>query len=182
MPTVQLYPQAATLTGGLRSRMIKDSYRNLIVDNLTSLGWFDSGRRHIPITIADRPNKWDDPVAFNTLTVSLEDRVDVDAEMGSNLSIDTWTSYVDFYAESDDLGLQVMGDIRDIVRGKLPSIGRTQPCFDCFDYRLDPPEAFTVIQVQNILEDRARNFPKEWQAHWFVLRADLEDEYMDESG
>lgn len=162
--------------------MIRDSYRNMVVEGLTSLGWFDANRRHLPFAVTDRPQKWDDPIRFNSLVISLEDRIDAEAELGSNLTVDTWTSYVDFYAESDDLGLQVMGDVCDILRGKMPSIGRTQPSFEAFDYREDPPEMFTTIQVQNILEDRARNFPNEWQSHWFVVRADLEDEYMDEMG
>lgn len=170
----------ATIAGGLRTRMISDSLRNMVVDGLTDLGWFSTPRWHAPIHIIDRPNKWDDPVEFNSLVISLEDRDDIPGELGSNYTVDTWTVYIDFYAESDPLGMQVAGDIRDILRGKLPSIGRTDSSFDVYDYRMATPTSFATIQIMNVVDDRARNFPNAWQAHWFVVRADLEDDFMDE--
>lgn len=169
-----------TLVGGVRTRMIQDSFRNMIVDGLTDLGWFDTNRKHRPIRIIDRPNKWDDPIEFNSMVISLEDRDDSYGEMGSNYMIDTWTAYIDFYAESDPLGMQVQGDVRDILRGKIPSIGRTDSCFDVYDYRMATPVAFTTVQINNVVDDRARNFPNAWQAHWFVVRAELEDDFLDE--
>lgn len=181
MPVVQ--PSSGSgLVGGIRTRMIRDSLRNLIVDSMTDLGWFGANRRHLPIQVIDRPNKWDDPIELNSLVVSLEDRYGDHAELGSNMMLDTWTAYVDFYAESDDIGMEVSGDIRDILRGKMSSIGRTRGVLDCYDYREDPAIVFATLDIVNVFEDRARNFPNEWQAHWFVVRCDLEDEYMDESG
>lgn len=182
MPVIQPYPQGQNLVGGLRSRMIRDSLRSMIVTSLTDIGWFASGRRHLPINVIDRPNKWDDPIPLNSLVISLEDRVGEDAELGSNLTIDNWTAYVDFYAESEDLGMQVSGDVRDILRGKISNVNRTDPSFEAFDYREDPPERFATVKISNVIDDRARNFPHEWQTYWFVVRADLEDEYLDESG
>lgn len=182
MPVVVPWPPGANLVGGLRTRMIRDSLRNMIVGGLTDLGWFATGRRHLPIQLKDRPNKWDTPIPLNSLVIALEDRMDDPTELGSNLTTDTWTAYVDFYAESDDLGLSVSGDIRDILRGKISTIGATRGVLECFDYRTSPAPKFATIDIVNVMDDRAREFPNEWQAHWFVVRCDLEDEYMDETG
>lgn len=165
-----------TVVGGLRTRLIRDSYRNLIVDSLTALGWFDDDRRHKPIHLVDRPAKWDVPIIENGLVITLETRSGIDAELGSIATIDTWTSYVDFYAEDDDVGLALTGDVREILRGRFPGIGRTDPSFEIMNYTLATPVSIGTIQILDVVDDRARNFPNEWQAHWFVVRADLEDE------
>lgn len=170
----------ATLVGGLRSRMIADSLSNMIEDGLRDLGWLDADRNHKPLRKADRPRTWDQPIEVNSLVISLEDQDDTPGEMGSNYTVDSWTVYIDFYAESDPLGLQVQGDIRDILRGKIPSIGRTDSILDVYDYRMATPTVFTTCQIDNVLADRARDFPNAWQAHWFVVRCDLEDDFMDE--
>lgn len=164
------------IVGGLRTRLIRDSYRNLIVNCLTELGWFDTDRRHKPIHVVDRPAKWDTPIATNGLVVSLESRRGEDAELGSIATIDTWTSYVDFYAESDDVGLALTGDVREILRGRFPALERTDPSFAIMDYTQATPVAVGTIQITNVMDDRARNFPNPWQAHWFVITANLEDE------
>lgn len=172
----------STFVGGLRTRLIQDSLRSTVEDGLTALGWFGTARRHRPVHMIDRPPKWDEPIELNSIVAALEGRSEADAEMGSNLTVDTWQVYVDIYAESDTIGLQLSGDVRDILRGKIPSIGRSRSVLDIYDYTQATPPIFTSLELRNVNEDRARNFPHPWQQHWFVVLADLEDEYMDETG
>jgi hypothetical protein len=115
----------ATVVGGLRARFIHDSVEAALLDMLTQLHWLDAGRRHTPITIVPKPQKWDDPIEFNSITVDMQDMADEEAEMGSNLTNDTHTVYVDFYAENEAIGTQVIGDLAAALRWKMPSkIGR----------------------------------------------------------
>lgn len=168
--------------GGIRMRLISDSFYAMIRQALIDRHWFDAGRQHQPLELARGEVSWDNPIALNTLAVSDVDIADAEIEMGSNLTEDTWTMYVDFYAESDSLGIDVAGDVRDILRGKLPSIGRGQPMLAVYDWTLDPVplEPIFYCDIQNVVLDRAHNASRPQQYHWFSIRCDLIDEYADE--
>lgn len=170
----------ATIVGGLRARLIHDSAYEMIRAALSDLGWFDSGRRHEPVTMVAKPVSNDDQVPFNTLTVSSTDVSDDPIEMGSTLSEDRWTFYVDFYGEDDLVARHIVHDIRDVVRGKLPSIGRAGPVLDVYDYRLATPVVLFRCELENVVVDRANTFTRPWQRHWWAVRFDVVDEYADE--
>jgi hypothetical protein len=165
--------------GGLRARLIRDSVFNTIRDSLESLGWLDAETRHLPIVFRTRSVDDGESIAFNTLAVVQSDVVDEDAEMGSTATNDTWTFYVDFYAENDSVGTAVIHDVRDILRGKLPSAGRDRPSVVVMDYTLPVPEPIFSVTVENVVTDRANDFPRPWQKYWFVCRFDVVDEYYD---
>lgn len=169
-----------TIVGGLRARLIKDSFFYMLEGRLTALGWFDSGRQHLPVNMLAMPRNWDQPIEFNTLAVSAEDVNDTESEMGSNLAEDRWTVYVDFFAEDDSVGADLANDVRDILRGKMPSIGASRAVLDVYDYRQATPPVIAYVDIENVLLDRARNFPRPWQQHWYAIRCDLVDEYYDD--
>lgn len=168
------------IVGGLRVRLIKDSFFYMIEESLAVRGWFDPGRQHMPVNLVAKSQNWDEPVQYNTLAISVEDVQDDEQEMGSNLTEDRWQVYVDFFAEDDALGMDLTNDIRDILRGKMGSIGRGRPSFTVFDYRQATPNRLFRCGIENVISDRARNFPRPWQQHWYVVRCDVLDTYSDD--
>lgn len=168
-----------TVVGGLRARFIHDSFVAMITDALAARSWFDSDRRHLPIVVTTQPYGWDEPIPVNTVTISGEDSVSADAELGSTASDDTWTFYIDFYAENEALGMDVAHDIRDILRGKIPSVGRGRPDLTVLDWREDPPTPLFKCQLEDIVMDRARGFTRPFERYWYAVRCDVVDENYD---
>ncbi len=170
-----------TVVGGIRSRLIRDSFYEWVKAGVIARGWTDPGRKHTPISFIPTPGDWNVEVPLNSIAVTPEDVFDDEAEMGSSLTDDTWTFYIDLYAESDHLGLDLAHDIRDLLRGKMPSIGYTRQGFDVLDYQLATPAPLFFCEIQNVTVDRARNFPQAWKRYWFSIRCDVLDTYMDET-
>ncbi len=161
-----------TITGGLRNRLIERSLAAHIRAGLDTLGWFDSGRQHLPVNFVARQYDIDEEVPINTVAVLLDDIQEQDVEIGSNLaehSIDAW---VDVYAESDSLGKHLADDVRDMLGGR--AAGYTDPSFMVTD--LDDVEQFGV-EVEQLRRRRARGFPNPWQRHWYTVSAVLVDTY-----
>lgn len=173
------------VVGGLRNRLIRMSIYNTVNDALDALGWFDTGRFHRPISFIDGPVGNDSavgasPIPLNTLSLTYDTIDGQDLEIGSNLSEETWTGFLDFYAENDALGMHVASDLRDILRGKMPSIGRGFPNVTVYDYRqATPPELF-VCEFTGVVLDTAHNTIHPWQKHWYSVRFDVVDAYGDE--
>jgi hypothetical protein len=170
----------STVIGGRRVRFIRDSARFMVRDALEERGWLATGRRHLPIQIIPAPNDWDEPLALNTLAVSMGDVDDSELELGSNLTEDRHGLYLDFFAESETLGLEVAHDLRDILRGKVQAIGRTRPIIEVFDWSLATPAQLFVCQIQNVAVDRAQGFSDAWRKNWFSVSCDVVDEYGDD--
>lgn len=174
--------------GGLRARLIKMAIQGVVEDGLRDLGWFDptihddppGTRRHRPVTFYTKPNKWDEPITLNAVIVAGQDVDGTDGEIGSNLSDDRWFFYVDVYAESDSVAEHIVHDARDILRGKMPSIGRTGAYVDVFDPREATPPFLFRLPVVELAVDRARLSEHPWQAHWYSLSFEVEDDYYDE--
>lgn len=177
------------MRGGLRSRLIADSVRLTIIAGLTALGWFDGTvydnppgpRRHRPLRYVPRPVSWDDPLYANALAISTDDIYDAPLGLGGEVE-DTFEMWIDVFAESDALGWQLAMDVRDLLLGKFPDLGRVAPVVDIYDLRQPTPSAFTQVGVAEVRVDRAEGEARQWQAHWFMVRVDLEDDYADEAG
>lgn len=170
-----------TLGGGLRSRMIEMSTFETIKTALTALDWFASGRRHQPIILVNEAQEpTGDPIAFNTLALSSENVASSDEELGSLLAEHRRSYYVDFFAESDALGQHVIGDVKDILEGRMPSLGRSNPIIDVYDYRQATPPQVFYVEVEGVTIDRAHGFPQPWARHWFSVQFTLIDYYSDD--
>jgi hypothetical protein len=166
--------------GGLRARLIQASLYNYVKDGVTARGWTNTGRRHTPFHFIPQPQEWDQEVPLNSIAVSAEDVFDQEAEMGSQLTDDTWTYYVDIYAEGEAVGQDVAHDVRDMLRGKLPSIDMGVQSFPVWDYRMPTPVMLFTCEISNVISDRARNFPQAWRRFWFSVRCDITDSYETE--
>lgn len=169
------------IVGGLRSRLIFDSTYKVINDGLTALGWFAGGRHHAPVTFVPDEQDVETEVPLNTLALSDENVSSAEIELGSMLSDNTRTFYLDFFAEEDALGKHLIGDCRDLLQGRMPSIGRTGPAIAIYDFRQATPPVVFYVQVEGVRIDRAHNFPHPWAKHWYSIQFDLVDSYSDEN-
>lgn len=163
--------------GGLRSRLVKDSLYSMINDALTDLGWFSSGRQHAPIHFRSFPLHEEEEVDINSLALSDEDLVVVEQELGSIFSEHDWQFYLDFYAEDNALGIHMAHDLEAILTGRFPSIGRGESRFPVYDYTEATPSIFTYCEIEEVIVDRARGFPKPWQKFWYVVSFSVLDYY-----
>lgn len=170
-----------TIVGGIRARLIRDSVYHCIYDALAELGWFDSGRRHLPIVFDGGLVDQAEEIQLNTVALVDEDLVADDLELGSNLAEHNWTFYVDFYAENDVIGKELINDVRDILAGRMSTIGRAHSSVTVYDYREATPSELFTVQLEDIVVDRAHDFPKPWLKHWYACRFTVVDAYGDET-
>lgn len=174
------------LAGGLRDRMISTSLYNMVRDSLEALGWLGLGRQHLPINMISGPVPQNEPIEPNTLTVTLLDTSEVDAEIGSNAVELTHVVVVNFYAEppppdgngGDALGRHVIGDVRAIIKGELPSIGRDRAVLEVYDYTLATPAvAFTCEFASNrVLAAKVHHANHPWEHWWYTCDAELTED------
>lgn len=168
------------LAGGLRQRFIKDSLFNMIQESLDAIGWFDSGRNNEPINLIARAVPNDEEIPINTLALSSGDLESDDWELGTLLAEHTWMFYVDFYGENDSVATHMIGDVRDILAGRFADAGRTRPHVAVYDYRMATPTIQFYCDIEEVMIDRAVDFPKPWQKHWWVCRFMITDYYGSE--
>lgn len=168
--------------GGLRARLIRESLYQMIHDSLAGLGWFDSGRQHSPVTFNADPINDPNKIALNTSALVDFDTTDVPAEMGTLMEETTWRFYVDMYAESEALGLHFARDVKDLLQGRMASIGRTRPDFAAYDYRQATPPVFCYCEILDVRVDRPPTMAHLKDRFWYMVRFDVFDSYTNESG
>ncbi len=168
-----------TIVGGLRNRLIRDSLINMITESLDALGWFDLDRQHSPISVNAEPVDNTEVVPPNTLAVADDEMSDEDLEMGSDLAEHRWSFYIDFYAEDTAIGIHVIEDIKAILQGRMPSIGRSGPRLSVKDYT-DTGDHLFYVEIEDVQVHRAHNWPKPWLKAWYSCSFDLLDDYGNE--
>lgn len=164
-------------SGGLRLRLIRESLYQMIHDALDDLHWFDSGRQHRPVTFLPGLVPDYDKVEANTAALADLDMVESDIEMGSLLAEHNWRIYVDFFGENDAVGTHFIHDVRAIVGGRMPEVGRSDPSFVVYDYTMATPAELFTCEIEGIMVDRPTTFERQFQRHWFTCRFDVLDFY-----
>jgi hypothetical protein len=157
--------------------MIFDNLHAMVRDSLTQLGWFDAGRRHQPVTIAVEQQDVSTQVPVNTLAISDENVSSTLFEVGSQLSEDTRFYYVDFFGESDAVAKHIIGDVRDILLGKLTVVGRDSPTLQVYDLRMPTPARLFGCDILAVNVDRSHDFSHPWLRHWFSVQFTIVDYY-----
>lgn len=155
-----------TYVGGLRARLVHDSIYRMLYDALDALGWFDVSSSRSTITFNSEPLPPDIEVPINTIALADEDERGEAIELGSQLQELRWQMYVDFFAENDALGLHVVRDIKDILQGRMASIGRDRPIVEVYDYTLATPVEIFSVEIEDVFTDKARDFPQPWLRAW----------------
>lgn len=163
--------------GGLRARLIHDSLYYMLRKALTDLGWFNTEASHTTVTMVAEPYGLNVEVPINTIALADEDMSGEDIEMGSNLADHNWSFYVDFYAENDTLGLHLIRDVKDILEGRMPSIGRKAAVVTVFDYTLATPVPIFTCQIESVQTQRAHDFPHPWLRFWHSCAFTVIDTY-----
>lgn len=156
-----------TLRGGLRDRMLRHSVGEHIREELAALGWFDSGRQHRPLNIVDGFPTAEVPI--NTLAFSTNMAYGMSFEMGSRAEEHLTAMFVDIFAESDALGLELVGDIYAFLK--------ENPHLPVYDYRDDEPRTpvFYVEVMDDVEKRQPANASNNWQRNWYVCAFTLED-------
>lgn len=163
--------------GGLRDRMLIESFYQMLKSSLTARGWFNPGRQHLPINMVPGPVSRKDEIPPNTFVITWEDIDAAEAELGSNAAELTHTAYADFYAEppppdgngGEALGKHFIGDVRSIILGEMPSIGRTANTLDVLDYSLaTPTHLFTVeFDIEHTRSAKVHHYDQPWERWWY---------------
>lgn len=166
-----------TYVGGIRARMIYDSLYSMIQDSLESLDWFDSVSSHKDVSFPYESVENDTEIPLNTLAISDSGADDEEFELGSNMGEVTWTMYLDFYAEDKQTGIHLINDVKDILLGRMPAIGRSHPVLEVYDYSLATPVEIFYCDIENVIVDKANNFPEPYRQHWYTCRFTLVDHY-----
>lgn len=169
-----------TVVGGLRDRLLLDNIYYLLNDSLDALGWFDSGRAHLPVTLTVDPVGDDTELLPNIVAITMEDVDPDDLEMGSNLREYEWEGFIDVYAEDTPIGKHLAGDIRAILEGKLPSIGRVGGTVPIVNYSLATPVQVFSVDIIDVNQGRQRMYTKPFQRYWWTIGFFLVDAYGDE--
>lgn len=167
------------IVGGLRARFLHDSLHRLIHDGLTQLGWFDAGRSHSPIVLLPEPANWDEPIIPNSVSITTRERASDFVELGSNFSEDTVILGIDLYADSDTFANHLTGDLRDMLRGRLP-VGTFNGSLPILDLRLATPVPIGYAAIVSVRVTRlapVANRPH--LLHWQTIDVELLDHYYD---
>lgn len=180
--------------GGVRARFIYDSIWDIINNGLRALGWYNptiynsdgslnpsapsNARKHHPVNFVPEQLNWDQEIQINTLAFVPENVTDKEWELGSLMTEDRWIYYLDFFAENEAISIQLTGDIRDILRGKLSSIGRGYgPLVDICDLAQPGHYKIGYVQIENVTVDRVPTYTQRWQRYMRTVRFEACDYY-----
>lgn len=155
------------LTGGLRDRMLIESLGNHIQAELTTLGWFDSGREHRPISLRTGFPTDTDEVELNTIAFSVEDAAGDDTEMGTNAEVHATAFYVDMFMEDDSVGWHVSGDIYAFLKKNR--------VLDIYDYSTTGDPVDFQVELLDVDRRKPPRATNPWQRHWFTVSCIAED-------
>lgn len=164
--------------GGLRDRMIELALRQVITDGLTALGWFEEGRYHEPISFVSKMVDANQEVPVNTLALSGDPFDSQLLELGSTLAEERRQFYVDFFAESEPLGKHLIGDVRDLLRGRMPHVGRDRPILEVHDRtQPDGTEPAFVCEIEQVRSEPVRESSAAHRRSWYLCRCEVVDEF-----
>lgn len=172
--------------GGYRDRLIIISFHDMLETALDALDWFNPARNHEQVSLHSGPWPKDIQIPYNTVTVSFEGIDAQDMEIGSNAAELTHVGYVDFYGEpgppegngGEALGKHFIGDVRSIIVGEMPEIGRTEPVLDVYDWGLATPAyVFTVyFDTERIRTTKVHRYDQPWERNWYTCGFELIEE------
>lgn len=170
-----------TVEGGLRDRLVFESFARHVRDGLAARGWVDvvSGPRKPQFQFRTSPVPDAEEVQPNTIAVSFE-TVDMhDIEIGSNQTENSHSAWVDIYTDTTDpngyaLAMEVSGDVRDMLAGKLSSIGYDAAGFPLIDVRDPDPEPVQLgwCDLEDIVQERSMN-EKRSKRYWVAVGAQV---------
>lgn len=172
--------------GGLRDRLILDSIYYLVRNGLETLGWFPGGAQapaDHPVTVVAEQLDWNVEIPLNTISVAAYSTSDTEWELGSDLRQNAWAFYVDVFGANEPLGLQLSGDVRDILRGKFSALANyiTPETLQVLDYSLATPVPIFTCELRNVNRDRAVQTAHRWGNYLFSISCTVLDYYTSDA-
>ncbi len=168
------------IVGGLRRRIIKENLYLMLEKALTDLGWFESTLVDYPVELLTEAVENPKEITPNKIAISAEELSAREWEMGSDLDEYRWETYIDIFAEDESTGLHLSGDIYDILRGKMASIGRPSASLDVYDLTQDGEPYLFTCELRNVETARVREWTKEYGQYWWVVGFEILDYYYGE--
>ena len=169
-----------TYSGGKRLRLIKDSLANVIDQALSDLGWYSTTSWFTPVTFVNEPVNPADKVSVNTVGLSFENFTPTEAELGSLMDRIEWEFFVDIFGEDSSTGVHLAGDILDALKGKMPSIGRTDPSFTVLDYTQSPSPALFRCDLEEVEMAKVRESEYQHEKNFYTVGGYVIDYYSGE--
>lgn len=154
------------MSAGLNLRLMSDNAFDNLEAHMTSLGWFDAGRKHRPVKLRDYPADNDEVIEPNFISLALEDQSFSYGEVGSNLTEQKPMIAIDIMAESQSVGLHLMGDIAGWAQNLS--------VLEVYDLTMATPELKFYCEVDNVYTERVRGYTKPHQKFWWVVMFTLE--------
>lgn len=171
------------IVGGLRHRLVANSFRYAIDQVLRECGWYDPGRQHLPINTTVGAHPTTEPEPLNTILTVTRGVACVEVEVGSSLCQDQFAVDLVFYAQSDALGVQILDDLREAMRGRLGSAFQVSGSFPIYDFRMATPTPFAYAQVVAASVNRHMSIATaDYARHVHTLECILHDTYYAGSG
>lgn len=168
--------------GGQLDRFAEHAVTERIRDGLLDLGWVlrdphtgalsgAAPEHYVPITLTAGPIDADKTIEKNTLVVEFETTDAVSWEVGQDDEIeDAHVGYADLYAQDVSVGRHIAGDVRGILRGRMPSIGLTSPVVDIYNYNMATPEMLCYGLLSGVRLERAQAFSRPWRSGFFSVQ------------
>lgn len=168
------------IVGGLRDRLIIEAVRDHVEDALDELGWLTPSTGRLDVTVLVQEVDPSDPIEPNLVAIFADDQDSAENELGTNRTEMTRSFWVDVYGEDESIGEHLSGDIRDVLLGKMPSIGYDRPIIPVFDARQATPPILFYCDVEDVEKERGHNPANDTQRHWWSVSFTLVDSYTDD--
>jgi hypothetical protein len=152
----------------------------MVEASLDALGWMDTDRYHKPVKVTGTQIDNSIEIQPNVIGISTETSLNQEWEMGSGLEHNVWTFFLDIYAENEDVGIHLAGDLYDIIRGKMPSIGRSLPEIPIYDLTQATPTELFICEFDNVDIGRSRDWMKPFNKFWWTVGFDVSNYYDNE--
>jgi hypothetical protein len=147
------------------------------------LGWYDSGRQHLPVEFVSAELPAAEEIQPNTIGIGDGMVSTSGIELGSGLVEQRINFFIDVWAESAALGMHLSGDIKDILEGRFSTtLGFEGTSMPVYDYRLATPTEMFQVEILRVMLDHAEfaagNRP--WKNTYYGIQVTLEDTYASE--
>lgn len=158
---------------GIGERLTRDSLLHMLRYSLDALGWFDEATAGnvLPVQMIDSPLDWDVPIRANLIAIHIDSTTSTPAELGNDEFVEVVESgLITVLSQSESFGVDICGDILDILRGNHPSIGRVRASFQILDMQQPTPPAIGYATISDVSIGRVPTSTKRaWRAHWFEI-------------
>ena len=161
-------------------RHIRESLLNELEALLVTLGWSAvNTRKYRAVELLREPVSPTTQITPTKIALLMGDMDDDEAEIGSTATIDRHHCTIDIFGETEAIGVDLSSQIRDWLRGRLPSIGRTSPTLTVYDHSTVTPTELFTCTIEGVARDRASGWSQPWLQFWWAVNFTIEHENLE---